>query len=193
MKWDKVKSFIKGSAPLIAGLIPIPGAGAVVNMLASKLGTDPEPDKILEALKKDPNAILKLKSLEIENKTELEELKLKHGHLMTVEDTERIKSSHAIIQTELKSGDPYVRRARPTFMYIIAFTWGVQMLTVSGVIMFKSADDVVKIITAIVSLSGMWTIALGVVGVYIKMRSDDKNPAPKGLGIFGAIADRIKK
>lgn len=192
MKWDKVKKIIGKSVPLLAGLLPIPGAG-VIGMIASALGTEPEPEKIYEALKNKPDAILTLKSLEIEKKTELEGLRLKHGHLMTVEDTKRIESSHAIIQAELKSDDPYVRRARPTFMYIIAFTWGVQMLTISWAIIFRTAIDVVSIITAVVSLSGMWTIALGVVGVYIKMRSDDKNPAPKGLGIFGAIADRIKK
>lgn len=45
-----------------------------------------------------------------------------------------IEQVNASLRTEVASNDAYVRRMRPTFGYIMAFTWAAQMLAIAFVI-----------------------------------------------------------
>lgn len=74
--WDNVKGLIGKGAPLIGSLIGGPAGGAVASMVASALGVEDTPSAIEAALKGDPDAMVKLKELELTHKTKLEELNL---------------------------------------------------------------------------------------------------------------------
>lgn len=79
------------------------------------------------------------------------------------------------LRTEVLSNDIYVRRMRPTFGYIMAFTWAAQMTAISYVIVFDTAKAPV-VLGAIESLSAIWCIALSVMGLYVYKQSDEKRP-----------------
>ena len=83
MDWKDVGSKIAKSAPLIGGILGGPAGGAiggVVSMVASALGLEsesPTPEEIMQVIKQDPDALFKLKELELRNKVIFEELILK--------------------------------------------------------------------------------------------------------------------
>ena len=60
----------------------------------------------------------------------------------------------------------YARLMRPTFGYVVAFSWGVQMLAVAFVILFRT-DQAAGIINAMESLSTTWAVGLSVLGIYV--------------------------
>lgn len=93
---------------------------------------------------------------------------LEAAHLETA--MEEINTS---LRAEIESHDPYVRRMRPTFGYLMAFTWAAQMLGLAYIIIFKTeqANDVLN---AMSSLGTIWTVGLSVLGIYVYKRSQDK-------------------
>lgn len=95
------------------------------------------------------------------------------------------------IRREVASDDPYVRRMRPTFGYIIALTWLGQMGAVAYLIAIKPAFAV-EVIAALDNLSTSWSVALGVLGIYVYKRSHDKS-GPLSLPDGGGIARLAEK
>jgi len=77
------------------------------------------------------------------------------------------------IRDEVNSQDKYVRRMRPTFGYLMALTWALQMGALSYVILFDPARAA-GIMNAFASLSTIWAVGLSVLGVYVYKRSEDK-------------------
>ena len=85
----------------------------------------------------------------------------------------QITQSNESLRAEVASDDPYVRRMRPTFGYIMAFTWAAQMFGIAYIMIFRTKDAVL-IIDAMESLGTIWAVALSVLGVYVYKRSEDK-------------------
>lgn len=77
------------------------------------------------------------------------------------------------LRAEVASSDAYVRRMRPTFGYLVAFTWSVQMLAVAYVIVFETEAASV-VVDAVESLSTIWSVALSVLGLYVYKRTSEK-------------------
>ena len=98
--------------------------------------------------------------------TELKKALLNH-------DTIVIQSVNKSLQKEVESSDKFIGRMRPTFGYVMAFTWFCQMMAVAYLMIFNThrAADVVK---TVADLSMMWSVGLSVLGVYVYKRSDDK-------------------
>ncbi len=98
--WDKVKSLLGSAAPLIGTVIGGPGGGAVGAMVASALGVENTPEAIEQALINNPNAILEIKKLELENAQELKRLAIEEGRLALEEkraelaDTQHAREEH---------------------------------------------------------------------------------------------------
>lgn len=88
-------------------------------------------------------------------------------------DTRTLSTINTTIRAEVASNDAFVRRMRPTFGYIMAFTWGVQMTAVAGA-MFILPETAPAIISALAELGMMWSIGLSVLGVYVYKRSTEK-------------------
>lgn len=80
------------------------------------------------------------------------------------------------LRAEVASSDPYVRRMRPTFGYMMAVTWGVQMFALAYVIL-TDPGQAGLVINAIESLSTIWSVALSVLGIYVYQRSAEKKMA----------------
>lgn len=78
------------------------------------------------------------------------------------------------LRAEVASSDTYVRRMRPTFGYLMAFTWAAQMFAIAYVIVFKTSESSV-VLQAMESLGMIWGIGLSVLGVYVYKRSEEKS------------------
>lgn len=81
------------------------------------------------------------------------------------------------LRVEVASDDPYVRRMRPTFGYVMAISWAAQMLGLAWIIVFRT-DEASRVLNAIESLSLIWAMGLSVLGIYVFKRSGEKKSAP---------------
>lgn len=106
--------------------------------------------------------------------------------------TQALSEINQSLRAEIGSDDPYVRRMRPTFGYLMALTWTAQMLALAYVIVFDTAHAHV-VLDAVQSLSAIWTVALSVLGIYVYKRSEEKVQAasrPVATPATGADAPR---
>src|SRR3982751_2022943 len=97
----------------------------------------------------------------------------RHAEAMAQIDEGALSEINQSLRAEISSADPYVRRMRPTFGYLMAFTWAAQMFALAFVIVFRTAQAPV-VFSAMGSLSVIWTVGLSVLGVYVYKRSEDK-------------------
>lgn len=168
--WDNVKKLIGGVAPMIGTLI---GGPAVGGMVASLLGVANTPEAIEQELKNNPDALIKLKQLESDERIQLKELAFKHANIESEERKLSVVQQHATMQAEIASNDPWVRRWRPTFGYSVCLAWSLLFFGLAFTMIFnpKEAADLVN---SIVALTPLFGIALSVLGISIHKRSVDK-------------------
>ena len=138
MNWDKIISFVSGAAPILGTAIGGPVgtgvgalAGGAVSLIASAFGVEGEdakdPDKIYAALQADPNAIIKLKEIELTNKVELSKLALQTDQAYLA-DTQNARSAQ--VQREQTTGKKDVN------LYVLAWTIVVGFFSLTGVLTF---------------------------------------------------------
>lgn len=83
-------------APMLGKLIPIPGVGIAIDLLASAFGVEPEPSIIAQAIAADPQAGIKIAQIEADNKALLQRQLLEA-------ETSRIATVNATMREESKS------------------------------------------------------------------------------------------
>lgn len=101
------------------------------------------------------------------------------------ERKESITQINESLRAEVASNDPYVRRMRPTFGYIIAATWAAQMFALAYVIVFET-QEAALVIDAVQSLGTIWAVGLSVLGIYVYKRSDEKR-----MDAAGGITEKV--
>ncbi|MBA7559897.1 hypothetical protein ES708_01515 [subsurface metagenome] len=77
MDWKNVASMVTKAAPMLGTLVggPVGGAaGTAIKLIAGALGVEETPDAIEAELRANPDALLKLKEIEMNSKVELERL-----------------------------------------------------------------------------------------------------------------------
>lgn len=94
--WDKVKQVISGAAPILGGLVGGPAGAAAGALISSALGVDNDPEQVLQKLQADPEALLKLKTLESEERKHLQEMQLEtlRAELADVQSAREAHKSH---------------------------------------------------------------------------------------------------
>jgi len=194
MNWSEIGKSVAKAAPMIGGLLGGPAGGAVGAMVASAVGVDNDPSAVANVLQADPEALLRIRELELKNTAELQRMQIGA-------ETARLAQINQTIRAEEASNDAYVRRWRPTYGYAAAFTWSAQMIglmIIVGYVVVKSPTSASAVISALAGLLGplmvLWGVALSILGVSISKRSQDKQVAagqqpPPGL--LSVIAQRF--
>lgn len=100
MKWSDVSEFISQVAPIAGTLVGGPIGGAVGALLSKTLGVENKPDAVIEAVKNNPDALLKLK--ELENSKALADLQAHMDTMRLYADSEK-----ANLQTVVNAQDMY--------------------------------------------------------------------------------------
>lgn len=95
------------------------------------------------------------------------------AELKAKEHAQNLAEINKSLRAEIASQDIYVRRMRPTFGYIMAFTWAAQMFGLAYVIIFETAIAP-NILQGMASLGAIWAVGLSVLGIYVYKRSEDK-------------------
>lgn len=124
-----------------------------------------------------------------------------NGHALALfqAETARLDVVNQTIRAEVASADPYVRRMRPTFGYIMALAWLLQMGAIAYVIVADPAQAG-AVIHAMAALSTIWSVGLAVLGIYVYKRSEDKkgraglpSPLPALAGLAQRPADHGRR
>ncbi|ERS04808.1 hypothetical protein Q673_06215 [Marinobacter sp. EN3] len=183
--WDGVKDVVAKAAPLLGSALG-PAGGAVGTLIATALGVDDNPDAVAEAIKADPQALVKLKELEREHKRELKQMVLEA-------ETARLAEINKTMRAEASAQDGYVRRWRPTFGYMVAITWLVQSVAIAWA-MVGAPENAADLINAVTALTPMWGIALSILGINITARSRDKRASAgqDGRSLLDRLADTLE-
>ena len=84
-----------------------------------------------------------------------------------------LEQVNASLREEVKSEDKFVRRMRPTFGYIMAVTWGAQMLSIAYTILTEP-QNAGQVMNGMADLSAIWSVGLAVLGIYVYRRSGEK-------------------
>lgn len=74
MEWKDVGNAISKAAPILGGILGGPvgaAAGGAASLIASCFGVGGNPAEVMQAIKTDPNALIRLQELENEHKAEL--------------------------------------------------------------------------------------------------------------------------
>lgn len=99
MSWKNIASKIVDAAPMLSTLIGGPAgaaAGTAIKLVANALGVQETPETVEAALQSNPDALLKIKELELAHKAEI------RGLLIAAE-TARIQAVNKTMQEESKS------------------------------------------------------------------------------------------
>lgn len=183
--WDDVKGVVAKAAPLLGSALG-PAGGAVGTLIASALGTDDTPEAIASAIQADPEALVKLKTLEREHQRELKQMVLEA-------ETARLAEINKTMRAEASAQDGFVRRWRPTFGYMVAITWLLQSVAIAWA-MVGAPENAADLINAVTALTPMWGIALSILGINITARSRDKRASAgqDGRSLLDRLADTLE-
>jgi hypothetical protein len=88
-------------------------------------------------------------------------------------DRDALREVNDSLRAEVASEDPYVRRMRPTFGYVMAASWAAQMGAVAWTVV-RAPAEAAAVIEALGALSVVWSVGLSVLGVYVYRRSSEK-------------------
>lgn len=90
------------------------------------------------------------------------------------------------LRAEVGSSDPYVRRMRPTFGYLMAFTWAAQMFGLAYVVIFET-EKAAAVLESMEALSAIWAVGLSVLGIYVYKRSEEKKASGPPSPLSGLL------
>lgn len=158
----------------MAGMIATLGLPVLVTVLKEVLGGIDTP-----ATKGAAKALEQVDGLIKTGGISPEQLKEANRHTeeMARMETEEFRASveqvNQSLRAEVASTDPYVRRMRPTFGYLMAATWAAQMFGIAYVIIFDT-PRAGEVMAAMASLSAIWGVGLSVMGIYVYKRSEEK-------------------
>lgn len=74
MNWSDLGKTVAGFAPLLGSVVGGPAGGAIGSVIASAFGVENKPQAIADAVKNDPEAAVKLRKIELDNKSDLERI-----------------------------------------------------------------------------------------------------------------------
>lgn len=150
------------------------GLPVLVNVLSEALGSIDTP-----ATKGASEALSRVDEALRTGGISPEQLKEANRHAETLAQMQSDEYKAAVeqvnqsLRAEIASADPYVRRMRPTFGYLMAATWAAQMFGIAYVIVFETAKAG-EVMAAMASLSAIWAVGLSVMGIYVYKRSEEK-------------------
>lgn len=79
--WDTVKQLIGSAAPVLGTALGGPAGTVVGTLISTALGVENTPEAVEATIKNNPDALVKLKELELTHKVELEKIALEHARL----------------------------------------------------------------------------------------------------------------
>lgn len=123
MDWKDIQGDIAAAAPVLGTLIGGPAGAAIGSLVASALGASNDPAAVQQALKTNPDAAVKLRQIEADQATRLQELTVTAENNRLVADTAAIAAVNGTIQTEAKADHWPTYAWRPFIGFCFGIAW----------------------------------------------------------------------
>ncbi len=176
MDWSDLGKSIAKMAPILGSALG-PGGTVIGGLISSAFGgVADDPEELSKLIAADPQAAVKLREIELNNKTELERLAIQGKANELANETSRIESVNATMRQEAVSGDVWQRRWRPFWGYISGVAFFMQILAIIYV-MIANPATAAAIIASIASLQVFWSVPLAVLGISAYQRGREKRTA----------------
>jgi hypothetical protein len=186
MDWKDIASIVGKGAPLLGTLSGGPPGALIGGMIASALGSENTPEGVSAAIANNPDAYLKLKELELNNKTKLEEIATSLAIAEINATKESAVEVNKTMQAEASSEHWQTYSWRP----FIGFSVGVNILASSLLVLMVfvptmfgvavSATATANLPTILGALAALNTTTLPILGIasYFrgKMQADPAIP-----------------
>jgi hypothetical protein len=151
MDWKSIAGAVGKAAPVLGTLLGGPAGPAIGAMIASALGTSADPDVVSEALSNNPDALVKLRQIEADKATKLQELV--------------VEQAKTVIQTEAADRDSARKMQQATGSYIpaaLAVVVTLGFFAVLALLVFhgkpEKGGDALMIMVG--SLGGAWSTVM---------------------------------
>lgn len=196
MEWKDLGKVVADSAPALGTLLLGPAGTVVGSIIAGVFGTEPEPGAVAEAIKRDPQAAVKLAEIQAQVETRKAELAVEAVRAELAAQTAALAEVNSTMRSEMQAavaGAGMWRTGwRPAFGWVMAASFGWVMFAI-GMLLISEPDKAGDAVQGVAAMGGIWTVGLSVLGVAVWRRSDDKAIAadPSKLGVLGAVAKRI--
>jgi hypothetical protein len=101
MTWKDIGDFVKKGAPLLGTALVGPAGGAMGGLVASLFGGEADdPAKVMSLMQSDPEALTKLKELELKHRERLEELSIEAARVQLEESKAYLADTQSARQRE---------------------------------------------------------------------------------------------
>ncbi len=164
MKWNDALSVIANAAPLLGKILPIPGAGIAGDLIASAFGTKNTREDIAAAIAVDPDAVLKLREIESNNRTALE------GQFIAA-NTARQLATNQTMQSEAASDKWWVSGWRPYWGFISGTAFLVLVIFVCWLAFEAIAKGKAEALTMIPQLISAFAALFAIPGAILGVAS----------------------
>ncbi len=191
MDWKSIGGIVGKAAPLLGGLLGGPAGAAAGTLVAGVLGVKDTPEAVSEAIKADPQALVKLKEAHLTHKKEMAEISLKEKQMIVDSGSRDLETVNTTIRTEATSDKWWVSGWRP----FNGFMFGITLFSVYFFLPFLNGfswfNSTVPKVDYFVWLA--WASVLGVASWHRGMKQRLDSGEVGAPGIMGALANRIKR
>ncbi len=171
MDWKDLATTVGRAAPMLGTLLGGPAGAAVGGLIASALGSGSTPDEVSQALVANPDAAVKLKQIETDRQTKLQELVVLAESNRLAAESKAIDAVNTTMRTEAAAEHWPTYSWRP----FIGFAVGVNLIAstflVVGVFMamclnWAGADKAVAALPAALgALAALVALASPILGI----------------------------
>lgn len=180
MTWKDVGKVVGKVAPVLGTVIGGPAGGAIGGVIASLLGTENDPDKVVEVLKTNPDALVKLKEYEMQHKEKLQELQLENLKVY-MQDIQNARQRQ--VEHEKATGKSDIN------LYVLAWVVVLGFYVLLGTLLFvtlpKNSNNIIYL------LFGTLSTGFGMVLQYFFGSSKGSSDKTKLLASVGMIQSPI--
>ena len=180
MTWKDVGKVVGKVAPVLGTMLGGAPGAAIGGVVASLLGTENDPDKVVEALKTNPDALVKLKEYEMQHKEELQKLQLENLRIY-MQDIQNARQRQ--VEHEKATGKSDIN------LYVLAWVVVLGFYVLLGTLLFvalpQNSNNIVYL------LFGTLSTGFGMVLQYFFGSSKGSNEKTKLLASVGRVQSPI--
>jgi hypothetical protein len=169
MTWKDVAGLVSKVAPALGGALLGPGGAAAGELLSKVLGVESSPDNVLDALKSDPAAIVKLRELESNERIRIQELSVQAETVELQESSKQLQAVNETMRAEAASTNKWASLWRPFWGFVSAIAFAVFVVFVC-ILAYKAilrgdANAIAMLPGFIFSMTGLFAIPGSILGV----------------------------
>lgn len=169
MNWNAVKDVVGNAAPIVGSLLGGPAGAAVGGLISKALGVEEKPEAVIQALQGNPDAIVKVKELELSKELAEIQANLQSKQIdadVTKTDIQATASQSGAVNTtmqeEAKSEHWPTYSWRPFIGFVFGITLLLEVIIVGGLVVMAVLTNHYEILANIPAIVGAFSVLLAV-------------------------------